>query len=83
LCGAFDGPQYLVVAIGLLKQPDNQKLPRSCFVPLQNASDHLRRDMVTEIGQGAGDPILAPAGVLPGHTDDRASIAGSISGRPR
>src|SRR5215471_20447171 len=40
-------------------------------VASQNVSDGLPGDVVTEIGQGTGDPIVAPTGVLLGHTDDQ------------
>jgi hypothetical protein len=39
-------------------------------VPLQNASDRLIRNVVAEVGQRAGDPIIPPAGILLGHAND-------------
>jgi hypothetical protein len=40
-------------------------------VSLENVSDRLIGDIVTEVGQCAGDPIVATAGVLPGHAHER------------
>ena len=38
--------------------------------PLENISDGLMREVVTEVGQCACNPIVAPTGVLAGHVDD-------------
>ena len=37
---------------------------------LQDACNRLVGDVMAEIGQGTSDPIVSPAGVLLGHTDD-------------
>ena len=37
---------------------------------LENVSDRLIRDVMAKVGQCAGDPIVAPTGVLPGDVDD-------------
>src|SRR5215470_5878753 len=39
-------------------------------VPLENVCDRLIREVVTEVGQCARNPIVAPTGVLAGHVDD-------------
>ena len=39
-------------------------------MPLENISDGLMREVVTEVGQCACNPIVTPAGVLAGHVDD-------------
>src|SRR5215471_4354285 len=39
-------------------------------VPLENVCDGLMRQVVTEVGQCACNPIVAPTGVLAGHVDD-------------
>ena len=39
-------------------------------VSLENVFDRLIGDIVTEVGQCAGDPIVAPTGALPGHALD-------------
>jgi hypothetical protein len=58
-------------------------------VPLQDVSDRLAGDLVAEVGQCAGDPIVSPAGVLLGHAEDegfdcridaRASRIGTMLG---
>ncbi len=46
-------------------------------VPLQNVPDSLVRDVVAEVGERAGDPIVAPAFVLLGHADDQRFEFGS------
>src|SRR5689334_20711366 len=40
-------------------------------VPLQNVPDSLVRDVMAEIGERAGDPIITSAFVLLGHADDQ------------
>ena len=40
-------------------------------VPFQNVPDRLIGDLVAEIGERAGDPIVTPAFVLMGHADDQ------------
>ena len=40
-------------------------------VPLQNVPDRLIGDLVAEIGERAGDPIVTPALVLLGHAEDQ------------
>ena len=55
---------------------------RGNAVPLENISDRLIGDMVTEVGQCTGNPIVAPTGVLAGMRTKSASIAGSMRGRP-
>ena len=37
----------------------------------KHVSDRLVRDVMTEIGEGAGDPIVAPSGVLLGHAENQ------------
>src|SRR6516162_9443670 len=49
-------------------------------VPLENVSDRLIGDLVTEVGQCSGNPIVAPAGVLPSHAHDQR-LDGSINAR--
>ena len=43
---------------------------RGDAMPLEDVSDRLIRNVVTEVGQCAGNPIVAPTGILLGHTDD-------------
>ena len=40
-------------------------------VPLENVADRLIRNVVTEVGQCPGNPIVAPTGILSGHADDQ------------
>jgi hypothetical protein len=40
-------------------------------VPFENIADRLTGDVMTEIGERAGDPIVAPTGSLLGHPDDK------------
>ena len=37
---------------------------------LENVSDRLIRHLMAKVCQCAGDPIVAPTGVLPGDVDD-------------
>ena len=39
-------------------------------VPLEQVRDRLMRQVVTEVGQCACNPIVPPTGVLAGHVDD-------------
>src|SRR5215831_12897673 len=39
-------------------------------VPLEQVRDRLMREVVTEVGQCACNPIVAPTGVLAGHVDN-------------
>ena len=55
---------------------------RGDAVPLENIADRLTGDVVTEIGERAGDPVVAPTGVLLGIRTTSASITVSMQGRP-
>jgi len=36
-----------------------------------HVSHSLVRDVMAEIGEGAGDPVVAPSAVVLGHADDQ------------
>src|SRR5690242_8196731 len=40
-------------------------------VPFENIADRLTGDVMTEIGERTGDPVVAPTGRLLGHPDDQ------------
>ena len=40
-------------------------------MPLQNVPDRLIGELMAEIGESAGDAIVAPAFVLLGHAEDQ------------
>src|SRR3982750_2172785 len=41
-------------------------------MPAQNIADRLVGDVMTEIGERSGDPVVAPAGVLTPHLHNQA-----------
>src|SRR5262245_7335899 len=43
---------------------------RNAVAP-KHVSDSLVRDVVAEVGEGTGNPIIAPTAVLIGHADDQ------------
>jgi hypothetical protein len=53
------------------------------YLPFQNVSDRLVGDMVAEIGQCPGNPIVLPAGILPGHADDEGFSSSVDAGASR
>ncbi len=51
-------------------------------MPAQHVADSLIRDLVSEVGKGAGDAVVSPAGVLPRELNNKVFTQGQSSAAP-